>query len=65
MEERLNKEGLREWVCRNKDYILPFFFIILDEFARKHLWAKIGVPAIKTFLERFLNNFCNNEKENF
>lgn len=63
MDERLNKEGLREWVCLNKDYILPFFFLVLDEFAKKHLWAKIGIPIIKKFVETLLKNFCHEQEK--
>lgn len=64
MEHKIDKEGLREWVCRNKDYILPFFFWVLDEFAKKHFWARIGIPLIKSFVETILKNYCDvKEKE--
>lgn len=63
MEHKIDKEGLREWVCRNKDYILPFFFLVLDEFSKKHFWARIGIPIIKSFVETILKNYCDGKEK--
>lgn len=58
-----DKRDIREWVCRNKDYILPFFFFLLDEFSKKHLWAKIGIPVIKKFIELTIKNYCDGKEK--
>lgn len=61
MEDKKINGDIKEFVCNNKDKLLPVVFYLLDEVAKKKWWLQIGMGAVKKILQELVDNFCSHK----